>query len=158
MSQISNYTFDELTIGQTASYSRAIGEKEIILFAAATGDINPVHLDAEFAAGTIFKERIAHGMLTGGVISAALALVLPGPGTIYLGQSLRFQRPVKIGDELTARLEVSAKRDDKKIVTLDCEVVNQHGKTVATGTAEIMAPSEKIIIDEPSAPRVTVEA
>ncbi len=97
-------------------------------------------------------------MLTGGVISAALALVLPGPGTIYLGQSLRFQRPVKIGDELTARLEVSAKRDDKKIVTLDCEVVNQHGKTVATGTAEVMAPSEKIIIDEPSAPRVTVEA
>ena len=118
MSQISNYTFDEITIGQKASYSRVIGEKEIILFAAATGDINPVHLDAEFAAESIFKERIAHGMLTGGVISAALALVLPGPGCIYLGQSLRFQKPVKIGDELTAQLEVTAKREDKEILTL----------------------------------------
>jgi len=156
MKQISNYTYDEISIGQTASYSRTIGEKEIILFAAATGDVNPVHLDAEFAAGTLFKERIAHGMLTGGIISAALALVLPGPGTIYLGQSLRFQRPVKLGDELTARLQVSAKRDDKKIVTLDCEVLNQHGKTVANGTAEIMAPGEKIVIDQPSEPRVTV--
>ena len=76
MSQISNHTYDEIAIGQTASYSRLIGEKEIILFAAATGDINPVHLDAEFAADSIFRERIAHGMLTGGVISATLALVL----------------------------------------------------------------------------------
>jgi len=158
MSQISNYTFDEISIGQTASYSRVIGEKEIILFAAATGDINPVHLDAEFAAESIFKERIAHGMLTGGVISAALALVLPGPGCIYLGQSLRFQKPVKIGDELTAQLEVTAKREDKEILTIECEVINQHGKVVASGTATIKAPSEKIAIDEPSAPRVTIEA
>ena len=158
MGQISNYTFDEIGIGQTASYSRLITEKEVLLFAAATGDVNPAHLDAEFAAGSVFKERIAHGMLTGGVISAALALVLPGPGTIYLGQSLRFERPVKLGDELTARLEVSAKRDDKGFVTLECEVINQHGKTVASGTAQVMAPKEKIIIDTPPEPRVAIEA
>ena len=157
MSQISNYTFDEISIGQTASYSRVIGEKEIILFAAASGDVNPVHLDAEFAASSIFKERIAHGMLTGGVISAALALVLPGPGCIYLGQSLRFERPVKIGDELTAQLEVTAKREDKEILTIACEVLNQHGKVVASGTATIKAPGEKIVIDLPSEPRVTIE-
>jgi acyl dehydratase len=157
MSQISNYTFDEISIGQTASYSRVITEREIILFAAASGDVNPVHLDAEFAAQSMFKQRIAHGMLTGGVISAALALVLPGPGCVYLGQTLRFQKPVKIGDELTARLEVTAKREDKEILTIECEVLNQHGTAVASGTATIKAPGEKIVIDEPSAPRVTIE-
>ncbi len=157
MSQISNYTFDEISIGQTATYSRLIGEQEVLLFAAASGDVNPVHLDAEFAAGTIFKERIAHGMMTGAIISAAIALELPGPGTIYLGQSLRFRLPVKIGDELTVQLEVTGKREDRKFVTLDCVVINQHGKTVATGTAEVMPPAEKLIIDRPPLPRVHVE-
>ena len=113
MSQISNYTFEEISIGQTASFSRLIGEQEILLFAAASGDVNPVHLDAEFAAGTMFKERIAHGMMSGAIISAAIALELPGPGSIYLGQSLRFRLPVKIGDELTAQLEVISKREDR---------------------------------------------
>lgn len=158
MSQISNHTFDEISIGQTASYSRVIGEKEIVLFAAASGDVNPVHLDEAFAAGTMFKQRIAHGMLTGGVISAALALVLPGPGVIYLGQSMRFRKPVTIGDELTVHLEVTAKRDDRKFVTLDCTVVNQSGTIVADGTAEVMAPTDKIVIDLPPEPQVSIEA
>jgi 3-hydroxybutyryl-CoA dehydratase len=157
LKQISNHTFDEIRIGQTATYRRVIGEREIVLFAAASGDVNPVHLDEAFAAGTMFGQRIAHGMLTGGVISSALALVLPGPGVIYLGQSLRFRKPVVIGDELTVHLEVTAKRDDRKFVTLDCKVVNQEGATVADGTAEVMAPTEKLTIDLPPEPEVRIE-
>ena len=157
MSQLSNHTFDEITIGQTASFSRVIGEQEILLFAAASGDVNPVHLDEEYAAGTLFKERIAHGMLTGAIISAALALELPGPGTIYLGQSLRFRMPVKIGDELTARLQVTEKREDRKFVTLDCSVTNQHGKVVANGTAEVIAPVDRISIERPPLPGIHIE-
>ena len=117
---------------------------------------NPVHLDADFAANTPFKERIAHGMLTGAFISAALAMELPGPGTIYLGQTLRFRLPVKIGDTITVNLEVTEKRDDKKFVTLDCKAVNQKGKTVASGSAEVMAPGEKVAIERPDLPRVEV--
>jgi 3-hydroxybutyryl-CoA dehydratase len=156
MSQLSNYTYDEIEIGQTASYSKQISEQDIQLFATVSGDVNPVHLDAEYAATTPFKERIAHGMLTGALVSAALALELPGPGTIYLGQSLRFRLPVKIGDEITVQLEVTEKRDDKRFVTLACKAVNQHGKAVATGTAEVMAPTEKLTIDKPALPRVRV--
>ena len=158
MSQLSNYTYDEISIGQTASYSKSISEKDIQLFAAVSGDVNPVHLDAEFAAGTRFKERIAHGMLTGAIVSAALALELPGPGTIYLGQTLRFRLPVKIGDEVTVKLEVTEKRDDKKIVTLDCKAINARGKTVASGTAEVMPSAEKIQIARPALPDVEVRA
>ena len=115
------------------------------------------HMDDEYAAGTVFKGRIAHGMLTGAIISAALALELPGPGTIYLGQSLRFRLPVKVGDELTAQLEVVEKREDKKFVTLDCSVSNQHGKVVASGTAEVIAPLDKIRIERPSLPSVQID-
>jgi 3-hydroxybutyryl-CoA dehydratase len=156
VNQLTNYTYDEISIGQTASYSKLVEEKDIQLFAAVSGDVNPVHLDAQFAATTQFKERIAHGMLTGAVISAALALELPGPGTIYLGQSLRFRLPVKIGDEITVQLEVTEKRDDKGFVTLDCKAVNQRGKIVASGTAEVMAPTEKLTIERPSLPTITV--
>jgi acyl dehydratase len=158
VNQISNHTFDEIRIGQTAEYSRVIGEREVVLFAAASGDVNPVHLDAAFAAGTMFGQRIAHGMLTGGVISSALALVLPGPGVIYLGQSLRFRKPVLIGDRLTVQLEVTAKREDRKFVTLDCKVINQHGATVADGTAEVLAPTEKITVDLPPEPDVRIDS
>jgi acyl dehydratase len=158
MNTISNHTFDEIEIGQTASYRRVIGEREIILFAAASGDVNPVHLDEAFAASTMFRQRIAHGMLTGGVISAALALVLPGPGVIYLGQSIRFRKPVHVGDDLTVRIEVTAKREDRKFVTLACRVVNQDGTTVADGTAEVLAPTDKMSIDLPPEPSVTIGA
>jgi 3-hydroxybutyryl-CoA dehydratase len=156
VSQLSNYTYDEITIGQTASFSKLIEEQDIQLFATVSGDVNPVHLDADFAASTPFKERIAHGMLTGAIVSAALAMELPGPGTIYLGQSLRFRLPVKIGDTVTVSLEVTDKRDDKKFVTLDCVATNQAGKVVASGTAEVMAPSEKLLIDRPALPTVQV--
>ena len=156
MTQLSNCIYDEISIGQTATYTKRVEERDIQLFAAVSGDVNPVHLDETFAAGTRFGERIAHGMLTGSFISAALALKLPGPGTIYLGQTLRFRLPVKIGDEITIELEVTDKRDDRKFVTLECKALNQAGKTVATGTAEVMAPTEKMQVDSPQLPPISV--
>ena len=152
MPQISNFTYEEISLGQTATYTRTVGEREIQLFAAASGDVNPVHLDEDFAASTQFKGRIAHGMLTGAFISAALAMELPGPGTIYLGQSLRFRLPVKIGDTITVSLEVIEKKDRRQYVTLECKATNQDGKVVASGTAEVMAPSEKMVIEAPALP------
>lgn len=157
MPQISNFTYDEIAIGQSASYSKLIEEQDIQLFAAVSGDVNPVHLDAEFAATTQFKERIAHGMLSGAIISAALAMELPGPGTIYLGQSLRFRLPVKIGDTVTVKLEVMEKKDKRSLVTLDCKAFNQQDKLVVTGTAEVMAPSEKLVLERPALPQVHIE-
>jgi len=153
MNQLTGLTYDDISIGQTASFSKQVEETDIEMFSAVSGDVNPVHLDEEFAAGTMFRGRIAHGMLTGAVISAALAMELPGPGCIYLGQTLRFTRPVKIGDRITAHLEVTAKRDDKKIITLACEVSNQHGKVVASGEAQVLASRERLIIDRPPLPR-----
>ena len=153
MSQLTGLTYDDISLGQTASFSKQVEETDIQMFSAVSGDVNPVHLDEEFAAGTMFRERIAHGMLTGAVISAALAMELPGPGCIYLGQTLRFTRPVKIGDRITAHLEVTAKQDDKKIITLACEVSNQDGKVVASGEAQVLASREKLLIDRPELPR-----
>jgi 3-hydroxybutyryl-CoA dehydratase len=156
MSTLSNFTYDEISVGQTATYSKQVSRADIQLFAAVSGDVNPVHLDPEFAAGTQFKECIAHGALTGAFISAALAMKLPGPGTIYLGQSLRFRLPVKIGDTITVTLEVLQKQDRRHFVTLDCKATNQHDKLVASGTAEVMAPAEKLVIDKPPLPSVKI--
>jgi 3-hydroxybutyryl-CoA dehydratase len=156
MPQLANYTYEEISIGQTASYSKQVEERDIQLFAAVSGDVNPVHLDADFAAGTVFGERIAHGMLTGAIISAALAMELPGPGTIYLSQTLRFRLPVKIGDTITVALEVTEKQDRRKIVTMDCKASNNQGKLVATGSAEVMAPPSKLLIDRPALPQVEI--
>jgi 3-hydroxybutyryl-CoA dehydratase len=153
MSQLSNFTFDELSLGQKASFTKQVTEQDVVLFAAVSGDVNPVHLDEAFAADTMFGGRIAHGMLSGAIISAALAMELPGPGVIYLGQTLRFSRPVRIGDEVTAQLEVTEKREGKGIVKLACEVVNQDGKVVVSGEATVLAPREKIIMERPELPR-----
>ena len=157
MSNLSNFTYDEITVGQQASYSRTVDEQGVKLFAAVSGDVNPVHLDAGFAAGTMFKQRIAHGMFTGGLISAAIAMELPGPGTIYLGQDLSFRAPVFIGDTITVSLTVTDKRDDKKFVTLSTVATNQHGKVVVKGQAQVMAPAEKLDIPRPAMPNVTVD-
>jgi len=149
---VSNHPYDALTIGQTATYSKLIEEQDVQLFAAASGDVNPVHLDAEFAATTQFGERIAHGMLSGAVISAALAMELPGHGTIYLGQSLRFRRPVTLGDHVTVTLTITEKNDKRKFVTLDCKVTNQKDEVVVTGEAQVMAPTEKLSFTRPAVP------
>ena len=156
MPQLSNFTYNEIQIGQTARYTKKIEQQDITLFAAASGDVNPVHLDDDYASTTPFKERIAHGMLTGAVISAALAMELPGPGTIYLSQTLRFRLPVRIGDTVSVLLEVTDKRDKRQFVTLDCKAFNQNDKLVASGTAEVMAPSEKLFIDRPELPKISI--
>ena len=132
MSLVENTPYDELQVGQKASYQHSVQERDVQLFAEVSGDRNPVHLDAEYAAGTQFKERIAHGMLTGALISAAIACTLPGPGTIYLGQNLRFTRPVKLGDALSVELEVLEKLP-KNRVRIGTRVLNQQGKAVVEG-------------------------
>ena len=132
--------FEDMHIGQTASVGKTITEADILLFAAVSLDTNPVHMNAEAAASSIFKERVAHGMLSAGLISAVLGTRLPGPGTIYLAQTLQFRRPVKIGDTVTATAEVTALDPGKKRATLKttCTVA---GKTVIEGEATVMPRS-----------------
>lgn len=156
MSNLSNFTYDEITVGQTASYSKTVDEDGVKMFAALSGDVNPVHLDDGFAAGTMFKQRIAHGMFTGGLISAAIAMELPGPGTIYFRQELSFRLPVFLGDTITVSLEVIEKLDKKKFVTLSTVAKNQDGKIVVKGKAQVLPPAEKIDIPRPDMPKVTV--
>ena len=132
--------FEDMHIGQTASVGKTITEADILLFAAVSLDTNPVHMNAEAAASSIFKERVAHGMLSAGLISAVLGTRLPGPGTIYLAQTLQFRRPVKIGDTVTATAQVTALDPEKKRATLKttCTVA---GKTVIEGEATVMPRS-----------------
>ncbi len=141
---IENHTFDEISVGDTASLVRTLTGEDIKLFALVSGDVNPAHLDPEYADGDMFHRIIAHGMWGASLISAVLGTELPGPGAIYLGQSLRFLRPVGVGDTITAKVTVTAKRPDKKIVEFDCVCLNQDGKEVITGQAEIMAGDEKV--------------
>lgn len=130
---------EDLSVGQSAELVRTVDERAIELFAEVTGDNNPVHLDAAFAATTPFKERIAHGMLSAGYISAVIGTKLPGPGAIYMSQQLSFRRPVKIGDEVTARATITAIDAEKARVTLET-VCLVGGKPVLTGEALIMVP------------------
>ena len=141
--QISNVTFDEIAIGDTATYIRLITNQEVEAFAAISGDHNPLHLDPAYAATTPFGECIAHGMLTGALISAAIAMQLPGPGSVYLSQTMQFRAPVFLGDTLTVTLEVTEKHGKRPWVTLSCMVENQDGKAVAKGEAQVAAPTEK---------------
>jgi phosphate acetyltransferase/phosphate butyryltransferase len=144
METIENRTFDDLRIGDSASLTRTLTHKDIELFAVMSGDVNPAHLDEEYAKSDMFHKVIAHGMWTGALISTVLGTQLPGPGTIYLGQSLRFLKPVGLGDLVTVKLTVTELHPENRHVTLDCLVTNQDGKPVVTGTAEIIAPGEKV--------------
>ena len=134
--------FDELTVGAQATMEHVVTDAMLVAFAEVTGDHNPVHLDDAFAATTRFGGRIAHGMLVGGFISAAIATRLPGPGTVYLGQSLRFTRPVRIGDTVTTRVEVLELVPGKKRARLGTRCENQRGETVLDGEALVMVPDE----------------
>jgi len=127
-----------LETGDKASRSLTIRDDTIRAFAEVTGDTNPVHLDDDYAAGTRFGRRIAHGMIAAGLISATLANDLPGPGTVYLNQTLKFKLPVYPGDTLTATVEVLSVRPDKPIVTLSTVCTNQDGEVVLTGEAVVL--------------------
>jgi 3-hydroxybutyryl-CoA dehydratase len=131
------YYFEDLTVGQTAEITRTVTEAVVQAFADVSGDTNPIHLDAEYAATTPFKERIAHGMLAAAYISAVLGAQLPGQGAVYLSQSLRFRRPVKFGEEVTARVTVTALDAEKGRATLET-VCFVGGKAVVDGEAVVM--------------------
>ena len=131
-------TYEDILIGDTAVFSKTISEFDIYQFAGITGDFNPMHIDETFADTTIFKERIAHGILTGSFISTVLGMKLPGPNSIYLSQSFKFTAPVKIGDTVKAVVEVIEKRDDKKFIKLKTQVFNQNQVMVVDGEALVM--------------------
>jgi phosphate acetyltransferase/phosphate butyryltransferase len=144
MERIENRTFDELQPGDSASLTHSLMPKDIELFAILSGDVNPMHIDEAFAKSAQFHRVVAHGMWSGALVSAVLGTELPGPGTIYLGQSLRFHHPVGVGDTVTITVTVKEKFAEKHRVTLDCVAVNQRGETVVSGTADVIAPTEKV--------------
>jgi phosphotransacetylase/acyl dehydratase len=139
-----NLTFDEIRVGAQASLSRVITEADIASFAAVSGDTNPAHLDPDFAAQERFGGVVAHGMLSGALISTLLGTRLPGPGTIYVAQDLEFLQPVRIGDTVTVTVTVHDKRPEGRRVVLDCLCVNQDGVAVARGRATVIAPARKL--------------
>lgn len=134
--------FEDLSVGQTASLGKTITEADILMFAAVSLDSNPVHMNEEAAKSSMFGTRVAHGMLSAGLISAVLGTRLPGHGTIYMGQSLRFRAPVKIGDTVTATVEVIALDAAKKRATLKT-VCTAGGKTVIEGEAQVQVPGRE---------------
>ena len=138
-------TFDEISIGDTATYTREVTQGDIADFARVTGDNNPVHLSEEFAKSTQFGSIIAHGMLTASYISTVLGTEYPGQGSIFVGlNNLSFKSPVRPGDIVTATVTVTKKHATKPIVTFACECTNQDGKTIMTAEAVVMAPVKKV--------------
>ena len=129
-----------LKVGDSAEVSKTIADEDVRAFAELTGDRNPVHLDEEYAASTRFGRRIAHGMLGASLISTVLANELPGPGTVYLSQTLRFTAPVFPGDTVTARVVVKGVREDKPVVTLETVCTNERGERVVEGEAVVLVP------------------
>lgn len=146
---LANRTFDELSIGETASLVRLVRADDVKLFAAESGDVNPAYLDPHYAATDLFGHIVIHGMWTAGLISTLLGTKLPGPGTIYLDQNLHFRKPVAPGDTVTATVTVQEKRAERGIVLFDTRCTNQHGEEVLTGIATVIAPTKKL-----SLPRV----
>ena len=133
-------TIDQLQLGDSAEFAKTVSESDIYLFAGVTGDMNPAHIDEDYAKGTFFKGRIAHGMLAAGFVSAVLGTRLPGPGTIYLSQSLSFKAPVPIGATVTARVEVVELTVEKNRVRLKTTCTDQNGTVILDGEAVVLAP------------------
>lgn len=131
------YFIEDLSVGQSEEFSKTVTEADLVLYAGVTGDTNPVHLDEEFASQTIFKTRIAHGMLSAGFISAVLGAKMPGPGAIYVSQELKFKAPVKIGDTVTARCTIKDVNAQRRRVTLQTECLVKD-KVVVEGEAVMM--------------------
>lgn len=130
--------FEEIRVGDTASFSKTVSEADIYNFAGVSGDFNPIHVDDEFAKGTRFGRRIAHGILTASLISTVIGTALPGKNALYLSQEMKFIAPVFIGDTLTAVVKVLEKIEAKRIMVLGTTVTNQHGKPVLAGQARVM--------------------
>ena len=133
-------TIDTLNLGDSASVSKTVTETDVYLFAGITGDLNPAHVNEVAASQTMFKGRIAHGMLSAGFISTVLGMYMPGPGTIYMGQELKFTAPVRIGDTITATGTVIELNVEKNRCKIETVCTNQDGKVVTTGVATVMPP------------------
>jgi len=133
-------TIEELQVGDTARFSKTISESDVYMFAGVTGDLNPAHVNEEYAKGTFFKTRIVHGMLTASLISTVVGTMLPGPGTVYMRQKVSFLAPVNVGDTITAIVEVSEIIADKKRVRLKTYCINQENQTVVDGEALVSPP------------------
>lgn len=134
-------TIDQLRVGDTAQFSKTVSETDVYLFAGVSGDFNPAHINEQYASGTYFKKRIAHGLLSASFLSAVLANQLPGPGAIFLSLSVRFQAPVFIGDTITARAEVAQVDSEKHRVTMNLICINQDEKQVLEGEA-VLSPTK----------------
>ncbi len=137
-------TIDQLQVGETAAFAKTVTETDVYLYAGVSGDFNPAHVNEVYASNTFFKGRIAHGMLSAGFISATLANQLPGPGTIYLKQDLSFRAPVRIGDTITAQVEVLELQVEKNRVRMKTTCTNQEGTVVLDGEALVMPPKAAI--------------
>lgn len=130
----------DLSVGESATFQKTISESDVYLFGGVTGDLNPAHVNEVYAEGTRFKKRIVHGMLSASLISGVMAMKLPGHGTIYLGQTLKFTAPVYIGDTIEAKVTVAEINVEKNIVKLDTTCTNQDGTVVVEGVATVMPP------------------
>lgn len=153
---ISNKTFDEIRIGDSAQLQRTLNAHDIDLFAAVSGDVNPIHLDPDFALQQTDGSVTGYSLWSGALISNLLGNHLPGPGTVYKRQNLDFHCPVRLCDTLTIAIRVAEKQAEERVVVLDCECVNQNGQKIATGVAEVYAPDKKITISRPELPSVMV--
>ncbi|MBF0111191.1 MAG: MaoC family dehydratase [Desulfamplus sp.] len=136
-------TIDQLKLGDYEEFSKTVSESDIYLFAGVSGDMNPAHIDEQYASNTFFKGRIAHGILVGSFISTVIGMKLPGPGTIYLEQQYKFLAPVRIGDTITAKAEVIEIKSEKNKITLQTRCFNQNGVMVIDGTALVSPPKPK---------------
>ena len=153
---IENKTYEEIKVGDSASLTRTLRPQDIQLFAIMSGDVNPAHVDPEYARSGMFHEVIAHGMWGGALISTVLGTEFPGPGTIYIDQTLHFSRPVKVGDTITITLTCTKKFDHNHHIVFDCACANQDGLMVISGAAEVIAPTEKIKRARVALPEVTI--
>jgi len=156
MEYLENRTFDEIQVGDEASLTRTLAGKDIQVFAIMSGDINPAHVDVEYAQSDMFHKIIGHGMWGGALISTVLGTQLPGPGTIYVGQTLHFKKPVAIGDTLTVKVRAIEKNSEKKRVIFSCECRNQKDEVVMEGQAEVVAPTKKIRRPKAVLPEITL--
>lgn len=144
MNYIENKTFDEIMIGDQESITHTLSQRDIELFAIMSGDVNPAHVDEQYAKGDMFHKIIAHGMWGGALLSTVLGTKLPGPGTIYLNQTLNFKAPIALGDTVNVCVTAISKVPEKHIVEFECKCVNQLGKVVIDGIAKVIAPTEKV--------------
>lgn len=156
MKFLENKTYDELQVGDSATFSRTLTQEDIWLYAYVSGDYNPIHLDQEYAKTTIFKGTVGHGMFYAAMLSSAVANLLPGPGTIFLSQEFKLRNPARVGDVLRGEIKLVEKKRLKNIVLIECIIKNQDEKTVFSGVTTVIAPSEKLKLPKPNLPKVAV--